>query len=54
MITQKGEPFIGAQVTCQAVTQLIMDIIEEKSNKYIKTSLGVSEPNTDWDKPSFY
>ncbi|MGG7059798.1 NAD(P)H-binding protein [Clostridium tertium] len=54
MITQKGEPFIGAQITRQAVTQLIMDIIEEKSNKYIKTSLGVSEPNTDWDKPSFY
>ncbi|MCM3022341.1 NAD(P)H-binding protein [Heyndrickxia ginsengihumi] len=54
MITQKGESFIGAQVTRQAVTQLIMDIIEEKSDKYLQTSLGVSEPDTDWAKPSFY
>jgi uncharacterized protein YbjT (DUF2867 family) len=54
IITQKGEPFIGAQVTRQAVTQLIMDIIEEKSDKYLQTSLGVSEPDTDWAKPSFY
>ncbi|MCY7939618.1 NAD(P)H-binding protein [Bacillus inaquosorum] len=54
MITQKGEPFKGAQVTRQAVTQLIMDIIEEKSNKYLQASLGVSEPDTDWAKPSFY
>ncbi|MCY8034305.1 NAD(P)H-binding protein [Bacillus sonorensis] len=54
MITQKGEPFIGAQVTRQAVTQLIMDIIEDKSGKYSQTSLGVSEPDTDWAKPSFY
>jgi hypothetical protein len=54
LVTQKGEPFKGAQVTRQAVTQLIMDIIEEKSSKYHKTSLGVGEPNTDWVKPSFY
>lgn len=54
MISQKGEPFIGAQVTRQAVIQLIMDILEEKSGKYLRTSLGVSEPDTDWDKPSFY
>ncbi|CAH0144759.1 hypothetical protein SRABI96_00554 [Peribacillus sp. Bi96] len=54
MITQKGEPFKGAQVTRQAVTQLIMDIIEEKSDKYLQASLGVSEPDTDWAKPSFY
>ncbi|MGW9018542.1 NAD(P)H-binding protein [Priestia megaterium] len=54
LITQKGEPFKGAQVTRQAVTQLIIDIIQEKSNKYLQTSLGVGEPNTDWVKPSFY
>ncbi|MCM3441440.1 NAD(P)H-binding protein (plasmid) [Metabacillus halosaccharovorans] len=54
LITQKGEPFKGAQVTRQAVTQLIMDIIEEKSAKYHKNSLGVGEPGTDWSKPSFY
>jgi uncharacterized protein YbjT (DUF2867 family) len=54
LITQKGELFKGAQVTRQAVTQLIIDIIEEKSDKYIQTSLGVGEPDTDWTKPSFY
>lgn len=54
MLTHKGEPFIGAQVTRQAVTQCIIDIIEEPSDKYAQTSLGVSEPNTDWPKPSFY
>ena len=54
MITEKGQPFTGAQVTRQAVTQLIMDIIEEKSHKYLQASLGVSEPDTDWAKPSFY
>lgn len=54
LITQEGEPFKGAQVTRQAVTQLIMDIIEDKSEKYFQTSLGVGEPGTDWAKPSFY
>lgn len=54
MLTQKGELFKGAQVTRQAVTQLIMDIIEEKSDQYLTVSLGVSEPDTDWAKPSFY
>jgi nucleoside-diphosphate-sugar epimerase len=54
LITQKGEPFKGAQITRQAVTKLIMDIIEEKSDKYFQTILGVGEPDTDWAKPSFY
>lgn len=53
-LTQKGEPFIGAQVTREAVTQLIIDIITAKDERYNKKSLGVSEPDTDWDKPSFY
>lgn len=53
-MTYKGEPFEGAQVARQAVSQLITDILKDKSGKFIKTSLGVSEPNTNWDKPSFY
>lgn len=52
-ISQQGEPLINAQVTRQAVTQLIMDIINEKSGKFLWTSLGVSEPATDWTKVSF-
>lgn len=53
MISQKGEPFIGAQVSRQAVARLVMDIIADPE-RYKNTSLGVSEPNTDWGKPSFY
>lgn len=51
--SQKGEPFIGAQVARQAVARLIMDIIENPAI-YSNKSLGVSEPNTDFPKPSFY
>ncbi|KUP25906.1 NAD(P)H-binding protein [Paenibacillus sp. DMB5] len=53
MLTNKGEPFIGAQVTRQAVAQLVVDIIQDNS-RFIRSSLGVSEPGTDWAKPSFY
>ena len=53
-LTNKGEPFQGAQVTRQAVSQLIVDILKDQGGKYIKSSIGVSEPDTNWDKPSFY
>lgn len=53
MLSKKGEPFIGAQVSRQAVARLIMDIIENPA-VYSNKSLGVSEPNTDFSKPSFY
>jgi uncharacterized protein YbjT (DUF2867 family) len=53
-LTQKGEPFIGTEVTREAVAQLIVDILEDTSQKYIQKSIGVSEPDTDGDKPSFY
>jgi nucleoside-diphosphate-sugar epimerase len=54
MLTDKGTAFEGAQVTRQAVSQLIMDIINDTTGRFNKTSLGVSEPDTNWDKPSFY
>ncbi|MBT1712360.1 NAD(P)H-binding protein [Fulvivirgaceae bacterium PWU5] len=54
MLTFKGDPFQGAQVTRQAVAQLVVDIINDASDKFVRRSLGVSEPNTNWDKPSFY
>lgn len=53
MVSQKGEPFIGAQVARQAVARLIMDIIRNPA-VYSNKSLGVSEPNTNFPKPSFY
>jgi nucleoside-diphosphate-sugar epimerase len=54
LLTSKGEPFQGAQVTREAVAQLVVDIIQDNSAKYIKKSFGVGEPGTNWDKPSFY
>lgn len=52
-LTRKGEPFVGAQVTREAVAKLICDIIHNPVD-YAKASIGVSEPNTNWSKPSFY
>ena len=53
MLTVKGEPFVGAQVTRQAVVRLVMDLLKDNT-LYIRASLGASEPDTDWEKPSFY
>jgi len=54
ILTQKGEPFKGAQVTREAVAQLVVDIITAPDERFVNKSLGVGEPNTDWAKPSFY
>jgi nucleoside-diphosphate-sugar epimerase len=54
LLTSKGEPFRGAQVSRQAGAQLVVDIIKDTSGKYVKKSIGVGEPGTNWDKPSFY
>jgi hypothetical protein len=53
-LTQRYEPFYGAQVTREAVAQLIVDILKNSSSKYKNASIGVSEPNTNWSKPGFY
>jgi hypothetical protein len=53
-LTQKGEPFRGTEVTREAVSQLVVDILNDGSGKYVQKSIGVSEPDTDGEKPSFY
>ncbi len=53
-LTKKGEPFEGAQITRQAIAQLVIDILNDTTGQYIGQSLGVGEPNTNFDKPSFY
>lgn len=53
-LTQKGEPFKGTQVARQAVSQLIVDILNSKDDSFVVKSVGVSEPNTEGDKPLFY
>lgn len=53
-LTFKGDTFKGAQVSRQAVAKLICDIIADTTGKFTNTSVGVGEPDTDFDKPSFY
>lgn len=53
--TVKGEPFVGAQVTRQAVARLVSDIFEAKDDRFSQQSLGVFEPGSEkLAKPSFY
>lgn len=53
-ITKKGQPFLGVQVTRQAVARLLTNILIN-DKKYIGESLGVSEPGSEkLAKPSFY
>lgn len=52
--TNKGEPFVGAQVTRNAVARMVMDIIEDPA-KFSRGSPGVFEPGSEhMDKPEFY
>ncbi|KIS03837.1 NAD(P)H-binding protein [Paucilactobacillus wasatchensis] len=52
-ITKKGEPFVEAQVTRQAVAQTVIDLLTGKFN-YHRESLGLGEPDTEYSKPSFF
>lgn len=52
--TDKGEPFVGAQLTREAVARMVMDIIGNPA-KYSRESPGVYEPGSEHlDKPDFY
>lgn len=53
-LTEKDEPFKGTQVTREAIAHLVVEIVESSDDRFAKRSLGVSEPDTNWDKPSFY
>ncbi|MDD9138906.1 NAD(P)H-binding protein [Fructobacillus sp. CRL 2054] len=52
--TQKGEPFVGAQVSRQAIVQYVFDLLANPK-KDIQASVGIYEPGSEkMDKPSFY
>ncbi|GAF38058.1 SDR family oxidoreductase [Lentilactobacillus farraginis] len=51
--TEKGEPFKGTEVSRKSVADFIVRLIDDPS-KEIRHSVGVNQPNTDGDKPSFY
>ena len=52
-ISHKGEPFVDAQITREAVAQFVTDLLTDNAD-YHRESLGVGEPGTNWSKPSFY
>lgn len=52
-ISQKGEPFVEAQITRQAVSQFITDLLTNHAD-YHRANLGLGEPGTEYTKPSFY
>lgn len=53
--TEKGEPFVGAQVTREAVARAVFDIIQTNNDSYLNKSLGIYEPGSEnMTKPSFY
>lgn len=49
----QGKPFLDTQLTRQAAARCIADIVANPKLAS-KQSVGVGEPNTHWDKPSFY
>lgn len=51
--TQKGEPFKGTEVSRKSIADFIVSLINEPT-KEIGHSVGVDQPGTDGDKPSFY
>jgi len=52
-VIPQGTPFKDTQVTRQGVAQLVAETIQNPQ-LYQRTSIGVAEPNTAWDKPAFY
>lgn len=52
-LTQKGEPFKGTEVSRKSIADLVVKLINDPQ-KHIRESLGVNQPHTDGDRPSFY
>ena len=50
----EGAPFNDAQVTHEAMVKSVYDIIHvEDETPFSRASIGVGEPGTRYDKPSF-
>ena len=51
----EGAPFNDAQVTREAVVKAVYDILNaDDETPFNRTSIGVGEPGTHFDKPSFH
>lgn len=51
--TERNEPFKGTEVSRKSVAALVVECIR-RPKVFSHENLGVSKPNTDGDKPSFY
>lgn len=51
--TQKGEPFKGTEVSRKSIADFVVKLINNPSQE-IDHSVGVNQPNTDGDRPSWY
>lgn len=51
--TRKGEPFKGTEVSRKSIADLVTKLINDPT-QHIHESLGVDQPHTEGDKPSFY
>ncbi|WP_461215977.1 SDR family oxidoreductase [Lacticaseibacillus sp. GG6-2] len=52
-LTHRDDLFKGTEVSRKSVADLVTKLINDPK-KYVQDSLGVNQPNTDGDKPSFY
>lgn len=51
--TQKGEPFKGTEVSRKSIADFVVKLINDPSQE-IDHSVGVNQPHTEGDKPSWY
>ncbi len=51
--TEKGEPFKGTEVSRKSIADFVVRLINDRSLE-VRHSVGVNQPNTAGDKPSFY
>ncbi|GEP19467.1 SDR family oxidoreductase [Pediococcus argentinicus] len=51
--THKGEDFKGTEVSRKSIADVVVKLIQ-KPDQEVRESIGVNQPNTDGDKPSFY
>lgn len=52
-IIPKGQPMPGTQITREAVADFVTKLVNEP-NLYENSNIGIQEPNTNWDQPSFF
>jgi uncharacterized protein YbjT (DUF2867 family) len=53
VLTRKGEKFKGTETSRASLARFIADLVKNPTN-YVNESLGISQPNTDGDKPAAY